>query len=413
MSDVKDMLGIPTAPPAPEQPPPPSVDPKTTNNIADDTAKKKKSKTPRELLGLRDSCGFDGATAIAPEPALLFKDKRKAAVSWKFLPIVSSARITVDGKTNDIDLNHWVKIHNVPDYRFARFNKPIKLVTYTDDEYNDYLQEPYWTRKQTDRLFQLCRQFDLRFIVIHDSFTSPSSTDTNGIAALKEEEEAPTIEGIIMSKNKTVEDLKDRYYNASRKILKARNASDPDLAKNALFTITYDPEYESQRKNQLSSLFSRTTNSVMLQAELVAEERLLRNQLQLLKAQEKHKNKGDRKRKRGNELAPIPESCIAKKLIRDRPSGVYLRSTVLTTPINLSGRQSNKQLETEMIALGIKKTKPYNVPTNVVCNLFEKVRTDLVTLINLQRLVTKKELERDALAATALPSDKKRNKERA
>lgn len=42
-----------------------------------------------------------------------------------------------------------------------------------------------WTKEETDLLFSLCEQFDLRFIVIADRF--PSS--------------------------RTVEELKDRYYS--------------------------------------------------------------------------------------------------------------------------------------------------------------------------------------------------------
>lgn len=407
MSDVRDVLGL--APSAAVQSSPPALDVKGTINVDD---KKKKVKTPRELLGLRDTGGWEEANALAPEATNLFKEKRKAAVSWKFLPIRSSARTSVAGKTAALDISHWVKIHNMPDYRFARFNKTVRVVQYTDEEYNDYLQQPYWTRAQTDRLFTLCRRFDLRFIVIHDHLTKPALADTEGLAHLKQEEEelAHNPGEVILSKDKTVEHLKARYYECVKKVLQARNSSDPDLAKNPLFTISYDAEHESQRKMQLGQLLNRSTASVVQQAELVQEERMLRNQIMLLKAQEKMKSKGDRKRKRGGELAAIPEHCIAKKLIRDRPTGVYLRSSVLTTAINLSGRQSNKQLETELIALGIKKVKPYNVPTRVVTDLFEKVRSDVVTLINLQRLVQKKEAERDSLRATAKPSEKKKKK---
>lgn len=42
-----------------------------------------------------------------------------------------------------------------------------------------------WTKEETDQLFDLCQQFDLRFVVIADRF--PSS--------------------------RTVEELKDRYYS--------------------------------------------------------------------------------------------------------------------------------------------------------------------------------------------------------
>ena len=42
-----------------------------------------------------------------------------------------------------------------------------------------------WSKEDTDRLFDLCEQFDLRFIVIADRFTPP----------------------------RTVEQLKSRYYS--------------------------------------------------------------------------------------------------------------------------------------------------------------------------------------------------------
>jgi DNA methyltransferase 1-associated protein 1 len=42
-----------------------------------------------------------------------------------------------------------------------------------------------WSREETDNLFDLCEQFDLRFIIIADRFTPP----------------------------RTVEELKGRYYS--------------------------------------------------------------------------------------------------------------------------------------------------------------------------------------------------------
>jgi DNA methyltransferase 1-associated protein 1 len=56
---------------------------------------------------------------------------------------------------------------------------------YTDEEWNTVIKEmddannltdqslPHrtWTREETDELFKLCREYDLRFIVIHDRYT--------------------------------------------------------------------------------------------------------------------------------------------------------------------------------------------------------------------------------------------------
>lgn len=97
------------------------------------------------------------------------------AVSWKLLPIRSSARTALTGKVvDDVDLKHWVKIHNVPDYRFARFNKALKLLEYSDEEYAAYLVDPAWSRVETDRLMALAKQLDLRFIVMEDRYNAPA-----------------------------------------------------------------------------------------------------------------------------------------------------------------------------------------------------------------------------------------------
>lgn len=44
------------------------------------------------------------------------------------------------------------------------------MLSYSDEEYTQYLQDPAWSRADTDLLFRLCSQYDLRFITIHDRF---------------------------------------------------------------------------------------------------------------------------------------------------------------------------------------------------------------------------------------------------
>mmetsp|Transcript_14605 Transcript_14605/g.20721 ORF Transcript_14605/g.20721 Transcript_14605/m.20721 type:complete len:419 (-) Transcript_14605:138-1394(-) len=413
MSDVKDMLGVSNDASSSSS----SSAPAMPSLIAEDPQRRRKSKAPRELICLRDTTSWDDSTAIAPAPPTIFKAKRNKAVSWKCLPINSSSRadVSLSSKPDDIKLYHWVKIHNVPDYRFARFNKMIKTIHYTDEEYEEHLQEPFWTRAQTDRLFALCKSLDLRFLVIHDRFTNPMSVEQAELLEREEKELSGANESkrgdIILSKDKTIEDLKDRYYSIVRKLLQVRNSSDPDLHKHPVMQVTYDPEYETQRKDQMEMLLQRNAEAVHKQAELVQEERILRNQIAVLKKHERASRDGGRKRKRSTgELADLPESCIAKKLIKDKPPGAHLRSSYLTAPTNLPGRQSNKQFETELASLNIKKgVQPFPVPTGVVCQAFNKMRTDLVTLINLQRLVAKKETERDNLKAQ-LRSSRERKK---
>lgn len=92
-------------------------------------------------------------------------------------------------------------------YHFDQFNMKIDLPTYTSEEYEQYLQgitsddfvdqDPDWTKEETDYLWSLCADFNLRWIVIADRYQW---------------------EG----KERKMEDLKDRYYGGVRKLLAGR-----------------------------------------------------------------------------------------------------------------------------------------------------------------------------------------------
>ncbi|KAL0669112.1 hypothetical protein Bca4012_031816 [Brassica carinata] len=66
-------------------------------------------------------------------------------------------------------------------------HQSVDVLKYTDDEYENHLTDPVWTKEETDQLFELCERFDLRFTVIADRF--PLS--------------------------RTLEELKDRYYSVT------------------------------------------------------------------------------------------------------------------------------------------------------------------------------------------------------
>ena len=73
---------------------------------------------------------------------------------------------------------------------------------YTDEEYDRHLTHPAWDRAESALLFELCRRFDLRWPVIHDRFPKGSTP-------------------------RTMEQLKERYYDMCRGLLLARTATDP------------------------------------------------------------------------------------------------------------------------------------------------------------------------------------------
>lgn len=64
----------------------------------------------------------------------------------------------------------------------------VHVFSYNDQEYQ-LLQLDNWTKQETDHLFDLCRQFDLRFTVIQDRWD------------------------VTRFSKRSIEDLKERYYD--------------------------------------------------------------------------------------------------------------------------------------------------------------------------------------------------------
>ena len=80
-------------------------------------------------------------------------------------------------------LHHWTKQKETDEiYPFARFNRKVEVIRYTDEEYKKAVNilatqniggiatTSDWSKEETDHLFDLCERFSLRFIVIADRF---------------------------------------------------------------------------------------------------------------------------------------------------------------------------------------------------------------------------------------------------
>lgn len=447
----------------------------------------------------------------------------------------------------DLDLFHWVKIHNVPDYRFSKFAKTIKLLEYTSEEYAAYLEDPQWAKPETDRLMDLAKKFDLRFIIMEDRYNAMSDeaaarantgalpvvdearltlalahlhpthmqhageSKEEGDTKIKQEQQgavtladnvsmsrpsAPTAagssapmettidgapvvtpvvgDGVIVHSapvksespsqasgggshqlgpppppgvfpSRSVEQLKSRFYFIQQTLTQLRNSSDPDLKKaNPLFTHPYDAAHELLRKAQLERLYQRRAEEVDDMAVIVLEHRNVSNEIKKIKKAEKESRdlvRGYKSGARGTataagragivglpqpsggagasalkkksasggvklprgapivmgELAPIPSACDASVVLPHRPSGsVYLRSAQLADPLLANPRQQ-KHLEAELNQLNVKRLKDLPVPTGVVCDLWDKLRVNILTLLNLQQHVRDRETVRDDL----------------
>jgi DNA methyltransferase 1-associated protein 1 len=86
-------------------------------------------------------------------------------------------------RTDNLLLHHWTKQKETDEaYPFARFNRKVEVIRYTDEEYKKAVKllatqsiggiatNSDWSKVETDHLFDLCERFSLRFIVIADRF---------------------------------------------------------------------------------------------------------------------------------------------------------------------------------------------------------------------------------------------------
>ncbi|XP_043708651.1 SWR1-complex protein 4-like isoform X2 [Telopea speciosissima] len=394
--DAKDILGLPKIPfsVAQEKKPRPQKD-----------SQRKPDGISREVYALTG-----GLAPLMPSIDVSHL-KRKSQpdnekITWRWLPFTSSAR------TDNLQLCHWVRIVNdVPptgDYSFAKYNKSVDIVKYTEAEYEKCLTDPMWTKEETDQLFDLCDRFDLRFVVIADRFPSP----------------------------RTVEELKDRYYSVSREIFLARDASSADVAGNPLVKEPYNVLQEIERKRALSMVLSQTKQQERKDAEVLAEAKRITESHMIEKGAEEAElhvmsTVGAENTERpiiDVESVPpssnnqLPTAAVALPTANTdgtstpaslRMLRVFLRTHVLDQMVQAasssSGLRTVKRVEQTLQDLGV-NVKP-KILTKAVCAAHLELRKEILTLLNIQKQLQNKEAEASSLrdnSYTDIPSTPKR-----
>ncbi|KAL4197724.1 hypothetical protein AMTRI_Chr04g189720 [Amborella trichopoda] len=366
MADAKDILGLPKThfPSTQEKRPKP---PKESQRKPDGVS--------REVYAL-----MGGLPPLMPTLDISQLKRKppsdKEKISWQWLPFTSSAR------TDNLKLYHWVKIVNgVPptgDYSFAKYNKSVDIVRYTDEEYEKYLTDPNWTKEETDQLFDLCEQFDLRFIVIADRFPTSRST----------------------------EELKSRYYAVSRALVIAKAPPSGDVSGHPLVKDPYNITHEVERKRQLSTVLSNPKQPERKDAEVLAEAKRVAD----LRISGKD---ADEPELPANTESVAPDAvavdCVSPSPIPQPPAStadsastpaslrmvrVYLRTTLLEQMVQAAsssaGLRTIKRVDQTLQELGVLKPK---VPTKAVCAEHIELRKEILTLLNLQKQVQYKEAE--------------------
>lgn len=387
-ADVRDILDL-------EQAPTPEVTKETI--LGPDKQKKKLfpattkvSKRPegmhREVYALLCTDSKDAPPLFQTDTAQGYKQMKaklgmRKVRPWKWMPFTNPARS--DGAV----FHHWRRIADEgKEYPFAKFNKQVPVPNYTDSEYTQHLHSEWWTRAETDHLFDLCRRFDLRFGVIKDRWE------------------------IAKYPERSIEDLKERYYGVCGTLSKVRAGagSSPDTK-----VFVFDADHEKRRKKQLRRLYERTQ-------EQVEEEQNLLNELRKIEARKKERdkktqdlqklitaadNQGDTrkqekkfpKKKLQHQTRPrIDTNALELAGIKFpdlKSSGVTVRSQRMKLPSSV-GLKKIKNIEQYLQELNIELNP---MPTEEICLHFNELRSDMVLLYELKMALSNYEFELQTL----------------
>jgi hypothetical protein len=199
------------------------------------------------------------------------------------------------------------------------------MFEYSDEQYSTYFQSATWTKEETDLLYSMCKQFDLRFIVIHDRWPGGS-------------------EGCPYP-TRDIEALKERYYSIQRKLIEVSKNPDEDISGNPLVRHPFQADQDRDRKKQYEALYVRNKSEVQ------EEEMLMNEWARLDKAQKKHIKDSQR-------ILKIVTKRHTKQQQLDEKggSGAYARSNKLfSQPILPAHKQQKYQpyMATALAQLGI------------------------------------------------------------
>lgn len=368
MSDVRDILEIEL---------PAAAELTKESIISGDKRNRKRyeyNKTPkrpegmhREVYALLCKDGCEVPPIFPTDTAKGYKQIKaklgmKKARAWKWTPFTNPAR------TDGAVFHHWRRVTDADtEYPFAAFNRKVPVPSYGETEYSQHLVASDWTKAETDHLFDLCRQFDLRFIVMQDRW------DRSRFTA------------------RSVNDLKNRYYQVCGALQRAKNPHEK--------VYTFDYDHECKRKEQLKKLFERSKDQIDEEQMLVSELRKIeqRKKERERKTQDLQKlitaadsNQADSKKSERKNLKKSTTSSRQKinrvsdattvfestgiKFPDIKSCGVSLRSQKIKLPSSL-GQKKIKGIENTLAELGLEINPP---PTEPIWIAFNELRNDIV-----------------------------------
>ncbi|KAI9664783.1 MAG: swr complex subunit [Bathelium mastoideum] len=270
--DVRDMLDLPR------------------DGLAKTAAPKKKQKvTEKKPEGMaRELYALLGERA--PPVSMIqeqkqYKQRPKRpyrAAKWERTPFLNEAR------TDNLVLRHWrrqqeakplgegegVEVQNgeiqpETQYRFAKYDKHVTTPEYDQAQYDAHLANSGWSKNETDYLINLYKEYSGRWAVIADRYEyTPHPTIPSSSA------ESDAVQPPSIPAERSMEDLKARFYDISAKLMAAQTPLEKMTASEYSTYETllkFSPERESTRKAIANALLNRNPEEVKEEEWLLQE----------------------------------------------------------------------------------------------------------------------------------------------
>jgi DNA methyltransferase 1-associated protein 1 len=366
------------------------------------------------------------------------------ARKWVWAPFSSSAR------TDGALFCHWVRATvEYPDYPYARFDVHLDGLSYKDTaEYQARLQDPDWTQTETDALLDMARTFELRWAVIYDRWTGKFPLTTHTLPDLQHRYYA--IGSILtrmrtqqaaaaLAKGELITPTGAPPTPAEEEAAAAERAVASDIAKTSSTQSKYQPliatlgtgttnkevfhlRQEKERRELLDLQWKRSKEEEREEMELRTELKLVEAQIRKLKKNGGHILAAAAGGGASRSNSPIPyttgaglgagsgtvgeaqqeqdalqwlEQSFASTAPTPTPGVPYLQSGRLAAPATGGPMGLNKTLLKRMDLvlkeLGVPPERP--IPTKRICDMYDAVRKNVLTLLTLQKLCLKREAD--------------------
>lgn len=213
---------------------------------------------------------------------------------------------------------------------------------------------------------EMCQQYDIRFIVMHDRWEADKY------------------------KERSIEDLKARYYAVQKTLVELRSAADEELKKHPILQTIYKADQETMRKRQLEKLFTRSVGAAK------EEEQLWPRYNTLIQTFDSHNTETTKVIKEIEKIFQKPNDkkkrqSNAKPRTPGKPPSKEQQSKY---------RKYDEAVNAAIKELGIEKPKPtaveatakYNNLRHNICLLFEMQKIQAEALYELQVLKGQQDL---------------------